>query len=150
MIKQSIQEDSTLPNGARVKTRKKPRREAADPSVGEHSFPNCYNEILSGTENSGSQSVHRSIRLNKGSGGQIMHLQNIKRIQMEWTMTSRGSHAAQLEKATANEPLNPIAPMKPKPKPRVKAPPAREPDIDTRSCLDLVCKILHFYRSNYS
>ena len=35
MIKQSIQEDSMLPNGAGVKTRKKPRREAANPSVGE-------------------------------------------------------------------------------------------------------------------
>jgi len=69
---------------------------------------------------------------------------------MEQTMTSRGSHAAQLEKATANEPLNPMAPMKPKPKPHVKAPPAHEPNIDTCSCLDSVCKILHFYRSNYS
>ena len=38
MIKWSIQEDSTLPNGARIKARKKPRKEGIDPSVSEPHF----------------------------------------------------------------------------------------------------------------
>ena len=65
-------------------------------------------------------------------------------------MTSRRSHAAQLEKATANDPLNPMSPVKPKPKPRTKVPPTCEPDVNVRSCLESVCNILYFYRSNYS
>ena len=102
------------------------------------------------TDDTGSQSIRRSVRSNKGSGGQIAHLQNIERIQTERTTTSRQLHAAQLEKATTNELLNPMAPMKSKPKPRVKAPPTREPDINARSSLTSVCKILHFYRCDYS
>ena len=38
MIKRSIQEDSTLPNGAGIKTCKKPRKKGIDPSVGEPHF----------------------------------------------------------------------------------------------------------------
>ena len=38
MIKRLIQEDSMLPNGAGIKTRKKPRKEGIDPSVGEPHF----------------------------------------------------------------------------------------------------------------
>ena len=102
------------------------------------------------TGDTGSQSIRRSVRPNKGSGGQIVHLQNIERIQTERTTSSRQLHAAQLEKATADQPLNPMAPMKSKPKPRIKAPPAREPDIDARSSVTSVCKILPFYRCDYS
>ena len=46
MIKRSIQEDSMLPDGARVKTLKKVRKEAVDSTVGEHSFSNYCNEVL--------------------------------------------------------------------------------------------------------
>ena len=100
------------------------------------------------TEIPGSQSVCRSFRPNKGSGRQIAHLQSIEQIQMEWTTTSRRSHASWLEKATADEPLNPMAPVKLKPKPRIKGPPTCEPDINVHSSVVPVCKILHFYKSN--
>ncbi|KAI6016895.1 hypothetical protein BKA83DRAFT_11367 [Pisolithus microcarpus] len=60
--------------------------------------------------------------MTKGSGSQIAQLRNIERIQTEQTATSKVSHASYLEMATANEPLNPLAPAKskPKPKPRMK------------------------------
>ena len=93
------------------------------------------------TDNTGSQSVHRSFRPNKGSGGQIAHLQNIERIQTERTMASRLSHAAQLKKATVNEPLNPMAPMKSKPKPRVKAPSTRKPGVNFCPSLESVHRL---------
>ena len=99
------------------------------------------------TENTGQQPVCRSIRPNKGSGSQIAHLQNIERILTELTTTSRQSHAAQLDKATANEQLNPMAPMRPKPKPCIKTSSTCEPDSSVRSGLELVCRTLHFYRS---
>ena len=117
-------------------------------SVSTHFLPSVMSPFTCITENTGlQQSVRRSIRPNKGSGGQIAHLQNIERILTEPTTTSRQSHAAQLDKATANEPLNPMAPMRLKPKPRIKTSSTREPDSSVRSGLELVCRTLHFYRS---
>ncbi|KAI6005575.1 hypothetical protein EDD15DRAFT_2358725 [Pisolithus albus] len=70
----------------------------------------------------GTKSMCRSSRTTKGSGSQIAQLRNIEHIQAEQTATSKVSHASYLEMATANEPLNPLAPAKskPKPKPHVK------------------------------
>ena len=70
------------------------------------------NSFIDGTD---AQNVRRSSRATKGSGGQIAQLQYIERIQSERT-SSKTSRAYQLDMATANEPLNPMAPMKPKPR----------------------------------
>ncbi|KAI6040098.1 hypothetical protein EDC04DRAFT_2602741 [Pisolithus marmoratus] len=66
----------------------------------------------------GTETLHHSSRLTKGSGSQMAQLQNIEHIQTEQSATSNGSHASQLKMATANELLNPMALMKPKPKPK--------------------------------
>ena len=58
--------------------------------------------------------VRHSARATKGSGSQIAQLQHIERIQSE-RISSKTSRAAQLDVAVANEPLNPMAPGKPKP-----------------------------------
>ena len=65
------------------------------------------------------QATRRSSRPTKGSGGQLAQLQHIERIQTEQAATAKVSHATQLDVATANEPVNPMAPTKPKP--RVKS-----------------------------
>ena len=70
------------------------------------------NSFIDGTD---AQNVRRSSRATKGSGGQIAQLQYIERIQSERT-SSKTSRASQLDMATANEPLNPMAPTKPKPR----------------------------------
>ncbi|KIM62571.1 hypothetical protein SCLCIDRAFT_24875 [Scleroderma citrinum Foug A] len=67
------------------------------------------------TDQTDDQTVHCSSRANKGSGGQITQLQNIECMQVEW-MAPKASHASQLEISTMNEPLNPMAPTKPKPR----------------------------------
>jgi len=67
------------------------------------------------TDHTDDQTVCRSSRVNKGSGGQIAQLQNIERMQVEW-MAPKASHASQLEISTMNKPLNPMALMKPKPR----------------------------------
>jgi len=91
------------------------------------------------TDNTDAQTVRRSSRPTKGKGGQIVQMENIERAQLERTASSRPSHASQLEQATANELLNPMAPTKPKPKPRVKMSSTHVPDVDSRSEFDLVC-----------
>ena len=58
--------------------------------------------------------MHCSSRANKGNGGQLSQLQAIECIQTE-RMTIFKSHASQLERATTNEPVNPMASVKPKP-----------------------------------
>ena len=60
--------------------------------------------------------MRRSSRATKGHGGQIAQLHNIERIQTQPTAASKSSHASQLEIATANEPVNPLALTKPKPR----------------------------------
>ncbi|KAI5984373.1 hypothetical protein EDC04DRAFT_2615759 [Pisolithus marmoratus] len=67
----------------------------------------------------GTESMHCSSRMTKGSGSQIAQLHNIEHIQTEQTTTSKASHASYLEVTTANEPLNPLAPVKLKPKPKL-------------------------------
>ena len=81
------------------------------------------------------QTIRRSSRATKGSGGQIAQLQIIERIQSE-RISSKTSHASQLDTATANEPLNPMAPRRPKP--RVKHSSVSVPDADVRSDVGLV------------
>ncbi|KAI6027636.1 hypothetical protein BKA83DRAFT_4490184 [Pisolithus microcarpus] len=105
--KQSTQSDHTFPQETGPDTRKKPRK---------------VNPADTSTHVAGTESMRRSSRTTKGSGGQIAQLRNIEHIQTEQTTTSKVSHASYLEMATANEPLNPLAPAKskPKPKPRVK------------------------------
>ncbi|KAI6009978.1 hypothetical protein BKA83DRAFT_4133075 [Pisolithus microcarpus] len=105
--KRSTQSDHTFPQETGPDTRKKPRK---------------VNPADTSTHVAGTESMRRSSRTTKGSGGQIAQLRNIERIQTEQTATSKVSHASYLEMATANEPLNPLAPAKskPKPKPRVK------------------------------
>ena len=67
------------------------------------------------------QTVRRSSRSTKGNGGQISQLQHIERIQTERSSASKMSHSSQLEMATTDEPLNPMAPMKPKPRVKTSA-----------------------------
>ncbi|KAI6000438.1 hypothetical protein EDC04DRAFT_2908788 [Pisolithus marmoratus] len=101
------QSDQTFPQEVGLDARKKSRKAtSADMST-----------LVTGAE-----SVHRSSRTTKGSGGQIAQLQNIEHIQTEQTTTSKASHASHLKMATANEPLNPLALAKSKPKlkPHVK------------------------------
>ena len=71
--------------------------------------------INSFIDDSGTQNVCHSSRVTKGSGGQIAQLQNIECIQSERT-SSKTSHASQLDMATANKPLNPMAPRRLKPR----------------------------------
>ena len=87
--------------------------------------------------------MHCSSRANKGNGGQISQLQMIERIQTEWTATAKMSHTSQLEMATANEPVNPMAPAKPKP--RIKKSIPRVSDRDDWSELEPVCNILQYF-----
>ena len=81
------------------------------------------------------QPIRRSSRVTKGSGSQIAQLQIIERIQSEH-ISSKTSHASQLNTATANEPLNPMAPRRPKP--RVKHSSVSVRDADVRSDIGLV------------
>jgi len=90
--------------------------------------------------------VRRSSRANKGNGGQLSQLQAIERIQTEW-MTVSKSHASQLERATTNEPVNPMAPVKPKP--HIKTSTTCVPDSDGQSEQELVCNILQCFGSKY-
>ena len=53
------------------------------------------------------------------------------------------SHTSQLKMATANEPVNPMAPAKPKP--RIKKPIPRVSDRNDRSELEPVCNILQYF-----
>ena len=87
--------------------------------------------------------MRHSSRANKGNGGQISQLQMIEHIQTERSATAKMSHTSQLEMATANEPVNPMAPAKPKP--RVKKPIPRVSDRDDRSELEPVCNILQYF-----
>ena len=72
----------------------------------------------------------------KGKVGMVQ-MENIEHAQLEWTASSRPSHASQLEQATANESLNPMAQMKLKP--HAKTSSTHVPDADSRSEFDLVC-----------
>ena len=94
----------------------------------------------------GTQNVRRSSRANKGNRGQLSQLQTIERIQTERTAVSK-SHASQLERATANEPVNPMAPAKLKP--RIKTSTTRVPDSDGQSELELVCNNSPCFGSKY-
>ena len=87
------------------------------------------------------QTVHRSSRVNKGSSGQITQLQNIERMQVE-RMAPKASHASQLEISTVNEPLNPMALTKPKPRIKTSSACVRE-DINS------VRNPFHPYGSTY-
>ncbi|KAI6096001.1 hypothetical protein F5141DRAFT_1221206 [Pisolithus sp. B1] len=58
-------------------------------------------------------STRQSSRANKGSGGQLLQLKNI-----EWMQTELTVRPMPTEAATANEPLNPLAPVSTKQTPR--------------------------------
>ncbi|KAF8549226.1 hypothetical protein OG21DRAFT_1488716 [Imleria badia] len=96
------------------------------------------NEDFSAQGNVGAGTLCRSSRANKGNGGQIAQLENIDRILTEQTWPSKSSHAAQLELATAGEPLNPMAltKLRPRPKPRVKSNSAPVPARDNQLGLE--------------
>ena len=85
------------------------------------------------------QMVCRSSRSTKGNGGQMSQLQHIERIQTEWSSTSKMSHSSQLEMATTDEPLNPMAPMKPKP--RVKTSASMQATAAGGPGRELVCNV---------
>ena len=93
------------------------------------------------TGETGPQNIHHSSRANKGNGGQMSQLQLIERIQTERTVPSK-SRASQLERATTNEPVNPMALTKSKPKPCIKTTATRMPVRSDQSELELVCNIL--------
>ena len=95
------------------------------------------------TDDTDSQNIRCSSRATKGSGGQIVQLQNIERIQSKRT-SSKTSCASQLDTATANEPLNPMAPMRPKP--RIKSSAVSVRDADDRPDVGLVG--IHYYEFN--
>ena len=78
------------------------------------SFPVFKMTSLNSFTDDTDTNVRRSTRATKGSGGQITQLQHIERIQLE-QISSKTSRAAQLDVATANEPLNPMATGKLKP-----------------------------------
>ena len=67
-----------------------------------------------------SDQTRRSSRANKGSGGQIAQLQNIEQMQTQ-TIT----RASPMDFATANEPLNPLAPLSDKQPPKRKIHPSK-------------------------
>ena len=64
------------------------------------------------------------------------------RIQTEWMATVKMSHTSQLEMATANESVNPMAPAKPKPCIKKSIPCVS--DRDDWSELEPVCNILQY------
>ena len=90
-------------------THKKPRKANAGLNANIH--VDCPQSITGGM----GQMVRRSSRSTKGNGGQITQLQNIECIQTEQSSASKLSHSSQLKMATADELLNPMAPIKPKP-----------------------------------
>ena len=96
------------------------------------------------TDGTNTQNICCSSRATKGSGSQIIQLQNIEHIQSEW-ISSRTSHASQLNAATANEPLNPMAPMWPKPCTKHSAVSVR--DADDHLVVGLVG--FHYHEFNY-
>ena len=79
----------------------------------------CYWDFF--TDVTDTQAARRSSRPTKGSSGQLAQLQNIERIQTEQPAMTKVSHAAQFELSTANEPVNPMAPTKPKPRVKTSA-----------------------------
>ncbi|KIM54995.1 hypothetical protein SCLCIDRAFT_30695 [Scleroderma citrinum Foug A] len=109
--------------------------EAAGPET--HQKPRRTNK----TDQTDDQTVCRSSRTNKGSGGQIAQLPNIECMQVE-RMAPKASHASQLEISTANEPLNPMALTKPKPRVKTSSACVRE-DINS------VHNPFHPYGSTY-
>ena len=110
--KRLTRSEDVFPEAAGPETHKKPRRMNKTGAFFFLVF--TLNSSTCFTDQTDDQTVCRSSRANKGSGGQIAQLQNIERMQVEW-MAPKASHASQLEISTVNEPLNPMAPMKPKP-----------------------------------
>ena len=133
------QSEDVFPEAAGPETHKKPRRTNKTGAFFFLVF--TLNSSTCFTDQTDDQTVRHSSRANKGSSGQIAQLQNIERMQIE-RMAPKASHASQLEISTANEPLNPMAPMKPKP--CVKTSLARvQEDVNS------VRNPFHPYRSTY-
>ena len=107
------QSEDVFPEAAGPETRKKPRRTNKTGAFFFLVF--MLNSSTCFTDQTDDQTVRCSSRVNKGSGGQIAQLQNIECMQVE-QMAPKASHASQLEISTVNEPLNPMAPTKPKPR----------------------------------
>lgn len=140
-------------NTTGLDARKKPRTVDDGSSIGEYLYSTSVHNASPRTRFIGqtaTQTYRRSSRANKGHGGQMAQLQNIERIQTESTTASKTSHNSQLEKATANEPINPMAPERPRPKVRTKASQsAHAPASKNNSGPQSVCNILHLYGSRY-
>jgi len=139
-------------NAAGLDARKKPRMVDNDPSVGEYLFSSVHHAVPQThfIDDTGTQAHCRSSRTNKGHGGQIAQLHNIECIQTESTAASKTSRTSQLEKATANEPLNPMAPERPRPKVRTKTSQfAYAPAGENKSGLQSVCNVSHLYGCRY-
>ena len=66
-----------------------------------------------------SDQTRRSLRVNKGNGGQIAQLRNIEEVQTQTTKVM------QMDVATSNEPLNPFALSSDKRPPKRKARPSK-------------------------
>ena len=112
-LKRSSQQDTSLEGLDMHKKMKK-----VNPGAGTFFFRlkchfTCLDFFIGVTD---TQTTRRSSRPTKGSGGQLAQLQRIERIQMEQAAMTKVSHAAQLDVSTANEPVNPMAPTKLKPR----------------------------------
>ena len=101
-------------------TRKKPRKANAGLNACKQAS-NLHVDRPQSITGGMDQTVRRSSRSTKGNGGQIAQLQNIERVQTEQSSASKLSHSSQLEMATAEELLNPMAPMKLKPRIKTSA-----------------------------
>ena len=133
------QSEDVFPEAAGPETHQKPRRTNKTGAFFFLVF--TLNSSTCFTDQTDDQTVCRSSRANKGSGGQIAQLQNIECMQVE-QMAPKASHASQLEISTTNEPLNPMALTKPKP--RVKTSSAR-----VREDINSVHNPFHPYGSTY-
>ena len=139
-------------NAVGLDARKKPRTVNHDPSVGEYLLSSVHDTLLQThfIDDTETQAYRQSSRTNKGHGGQIAQLHNIECIQTESTAASKTSRTSQLEKATANEPLHPMAPERPRPKVHTKmSQSAHGPASKNHSGLESVCNVLHLYGSRY-
>ena len=118
-----------------------------DPNIGEYLFSSIHDAspqtCLIG--HTGTNAYHHSSREIKGHGGQIAQLHNIEHVQTESTIVSKPS---QLEKATTNEPIYPMAPERPRQKPHTKVSQStRAPASKKESGLELVHNVSHLYES---
>ena len=133
------QSEDVFPEAAGPETHKKPRRTNKTGMFFFLVF--MLNSSTCFTDQTDNQTVCCSSRANKGSSGQIAQLQNIEHMQVEW-MAPKASHASQLEISTMNEPLNPMALMKPKPCIKTSSARVRE-DVNSVMSIEF-CQRMHY------